>query len=68
MKKEVVRYAVGCDSTVDALMAHAREEGRAEAAALYCNVKFAERPCDHCAKLYRGPAVYCSLECALADA
>ena len=27
-----------------------------------------ERACDHCGKLYRGPAVYCSLACALADA
>lgn len=27
-----------------------------------------ERRCDHCQALYRGPAVYCSLECALADA
>jgi hypothetical protein len=26
------------------------------------------RACDHCGATYRGPAVYCSLECALADA
>jgi hypothetical protein len=26
------------------------------------------RACDHCSATYRGPAVYCSLECALADA
>jgi hypothetical protein len=29
---------------------------------------FPERACDKCGKLYRGPAVYCSLECAVADA
>ena len=27
-----------------------------------------ERMCDRCSRLYRGPAVYCSLECAIADA
>jgi hypothetical protein len=27
-----------------------------------------ERACDHCGKLYRGPSVYCSFECAMADA
>jgi hypothetical protein len=26
------------------------------------------RACDHCGKTYRGPAVYCSLECAMVDA
>jgi hypothetical protein len=34
----------------------------------YRDDAFAERPCDHCSKPYRGPAVYCSLACALADA
>lgn len=34
----------------------------------YLDDTYPERPCDHCAKLYRGPAVYCSLECAVADA
>jgi hypothetical protein len=27
-----------------------------------------ERDCDYCGRPYRGPAVYCSLECAEADA
>ena len=27
-----------------------------------------ERTCDNCGKTYRGPAVFCSLECALAAA
>ena len=32
----------------------------------YRDNRFAERPCDHCGKPYRGPAVYCRHECALA--
>jgi hypothetical protein len=34
----------------------------------YRDDRFAERGCDRCGKAYRGPAIYCSLECALADA
>jgi hypothetical protein len=34
----------------------------------YVDKAFSERPCDKCGKPYRGPAVYCSLTCALADA
>ena len=34
----------------------------------YVDNRFSERPCDRCGKPYRGPAVYCSLTCALADA
>lgn len=34
----------------------------------YQDDRFVERPCDKCGKPYRGPAVYCSLECALEDA
>jgi hypothetical protein len=34
----------------------------------YRDESFDERACDLCGKPYRGPAVYCSLECALADA
>lgn len=34
----------------------------------YENTAFAERRCDWCSQWYRGPAVYCSLKCALADA
>jgi hypothetical protein len=33
----------------------------------YVNPSFAERECDFCGKPYRGPAVYCSLECATDD-
>lgn len=39
-----------------------------EPMAAYADDAFPERACDFCGKLYRGPAVYCSLECALADA
>lgn len=34
----------------------------------YRDDTFPERKCDYCGKLYRGPAVYCSLPCAVADA
>ncbi len=27
-----------------------------------------DRPCDRCGRSYRGPAIYCSFECALLDA
>ena len=36
--------------------------------ASYRDARRDERACDHCGKLYRGPAVYCSLKCAQADA
>jgi hypothetical protein len=36
--------------------------------AAYRDSSFNERECDHCGERYRGPAVYCSLTCALADA
>ena len=35
---------------------------------LYHNGGYAERACDHCGALYQGPAMYCSLACATADA
>jgi ribosomal protein L37E len=38
------------------------------AAAAYCNSVYPARACDGCGKSYQGPAVYCSLECAVADA
>ena len=34
----------------------------------YVDPSCPERACDRCERLYRGPAVYCSLSCALADA
>ncbi len=42
------------------LLAHAR--------ASYHNPTFPPRQCLHCGTDYTGPAVYCSLDCALADA
>ncbi len=33
----------------------------------YRNDDFPERQCDHCGTMYCGPAVYCSLDCAIAD-
>jgi len=38
---------------------------RAEAA--YHDNRYEERKCDLCGRLYRGPAVYCSLNCAESD-
>ncbi len=36
-------------------------------AGCYCDETFPERPCDYCATPYRGPSVYCCLDCAQAD-
>jgi hypothetical protein len=33
----------------------------------YRDERFVERACDYCGKPYRGPAAYCSLECATDD-
>lgn len=42
-------------------------DGWPPTAEAYRDDAFAERACDYCGKLYRGPAVYCSLECATDD-
>jgi hypothetical protein len=34
----------------------------------YVDETFDARECDHCHKTYKGPAVVCSLECAIASA
>jgi len=34
----------------------------------YIDESYVERKCDRCGKSYKGPAVYCSLICATADA
>jgi hypothetical protein len=39
-----------------------------QAEAAYRSDRFPERPCERCGKIYRGPAVYCSLSCAVEDA
>jgi hypothetical protein len=47
------------------------DEGRKDfkrAETLYRDDSCLERDCDRCGKRYRGPAVYCCLACALADA
>lgn len=36
--------------------------------AAYVNPDWPPRACDHCGKEYHGPAVFCSLTCALAEA
>jgi len=40
----------------------------AAAEASYVDASYDERLCERCAKPYRGPALYCSLVCAVADA
>jgi hypothetical protein len=46
------------------------EAANAAVAAKYHDPSYPPRPCDReaCGKIYTGPAVYCSFECALADA
>jgi hypothetical protein len=44
------------------------ERTTAFARAAYHDNSFPQRPCERCGKPYCGPAVYCSLTCALADA
>jgi hypothetical protein len=44
------------------------ERTTAFARAAYRDDSFPARLCDRCGTPYRGPAVYCSLECAVADA
>jgi hypothetical protein len=44
------------------------ERTTAFARAAYRDASFPARLCDHCATPYNGPSVYCSLECAVADA
>lgn len=43
------------------------DEAKARAEALYHDSSFPARACDYCGRSYTGPAVYCSLDCALAD-
>jgi hypothetical protein len=38
------------------------------ARASYRDDSYPSRACDHCGQPYRGPAIYCSFECAIADA
>ena len=45
-----------------------RTETVAKAMARYHNPKLAARLCDLCGRSYHGPAVYCSLVCAVRDA
>jgi hypothetical protein len=47
---------------------HMNEVYQKRAVNYYQNDFFEERACDHCGNPYRGPAVYCSLACAQADA
>jgi hypothetical protein len=44
------------------------ERTTAFARASYIDASYPTRFCDHCSRPYCGPALYCSLECAVADA
>ena len=44
------------------------EACQSQVRASYHDDSYPERNCDYCQRPYRGPAVYCRLECALADA
>jgi hypothetical protein len=44
------------------------DRATAFARASYHDESYPDRTCDGCGKHYRGPAVYCSFECAVADA
>jgi hypothetical protein len=50
------------------LVDEARHIARERARRAYVDETFEERACDHCGKPYRGPAVFCSYECAVAAA
>ena len=43
------------------------ERWQSRAESLYADARYVERCCDCCGKPYKGPAVYCSLKCALED-
>ena len=45
-----------------------RPAAGARARAAYRDPAYPWRACDGCGRPYRGPAVYCSLDCAVADA
>ena len=75
------RRCIGCQFIAE-MPAGEREEMRAEMASrgvigtprpraaveAYADPTRPPRPCDHCGRSYRGPAAYCCLSCALADA
>jgi hypothetical protein len=60
--------AAGCIDRLLAALNIPRENSNVLARAAYRDDAYPERQCDYCGRLYRGPAVYCSLDCALADA
>jgi hypothetical protein len=44
------------------------EAARQRAREAYRDDSYPSRECDCCGKSYRGPAVFCGFECAIADA
>jgi hypothetical protein len=62
---EPCRY---CGGVTDAEIERSQLRIGSILAADYADDSYPKRTCEHCSKLYRGPAVYCSIECAVADA
>lgn len=58
----------GTDTVLVARRAYSSAAYRRATNNPYVDNSFAERECDYCHTPYRGPAVYCSRICALADA
>ena len=63
-----VTHCLECDEPLVFVTERGRRIIRAAAWLAYNDDSFAPRRCDRCQTEYRGPAVYCSLECAIADA
>lgn len=59
---------IRCEQCGEPLVFPKSDDFYAEPMQGYRDDVYPERLCDHCGTLYRGPAVYCSLDCALRDA
>lgn len=66
--QRIPRLVVDVDQLERGPLPAAGYDMQAGARAAYHDPNYPERPCDRCGKSYNGPAVYCSIECAIADA
>lgn len=53
---------------LESIIQKLRPDSALRALAAYIDPTKPPRACDKCGREYRGPAVYCSLTCAMADA
>jgi hypothetical protein len=58
----------GAERFVSSLLPALPDRATKFARASYRDDSCSPRACDNCNRTYRGPAVYCSFECAIADA